>query len=130
MRIFGIVTLVIFLAGCATSYQERGLSGGYENQEIGPNKYQIVFRGNGFTSPTTVHGYALRRANELCASKGFEEAQILSDNSAVRTIKTADNIHCTPYGNTFSCSNYGGNAISKHSAELIVKCISKDASDE
>lgn len=71
-------TLFLFLSlslfGCATGYKEYGWTGGYKEQLIGENKYELTYQGNGTTSHSTVSEYWHRRAKELCGNGeyGFE----------------------------------------------------------
>mgnify|MGYP001184254702 FL=1 len=54
------------LSGCATAYQKTGLSGGFEDVELGGGRYKVTFVGNGYTSDSKAVNYAKRRASELC----------------------------------------------------------------
>ena len=54
------------LASCATSYQKTGLSGGYEDVELGGGRYKVTFVGNGYTSDSKAIDFAKRRVSELC----------------------------------------------------------------
>lgn len=66
---FGLV-IAVFLTACATPYQPKGFTGGYEEAEIQPGVYFLEFLGNGYTSLPTVVKYWHQRANEVCAAKG------------------------------------------------------------
>lgn len=66
-----LVGLALATAGCATStpYQPRTLgaavSGGYEDQRIGEDRFRVAFAGNMFTTRERVEDYLLFRAAEL-----------------------------------------------------------------
>jgi hypothetical protein len=59
------------LAGCATSYQSHGATGGYSDTQLSPRSYQIRFQGNGFTRNDRVSVFMLRRAAEIALEHGF-----------------------------------------------------------
>ena len=75
-----ILPIAAVIAGCATPYQAQGSLnglGGYKETKIGDNTYELVFYGNGNTSPETVLSYWHRRAKELCGSDKYtERAQV------------------------------------------------------
>ena len=48
--IFGAILLVLSLSSCATSYQSRGITGGYAEKKITDSAYVVSFGGNGFAS--------------------------------------------------------------------------------
>ena len=66
------------LSACATStpYQPdvRGqrATGGYSEQRLGENRYDVTFRGNTLTKRDRVEGYLLYRAAELTVQNGFD----------------------------------------------------------
>src|SRR6267154_1998047 len=59
------------LTGCATEYQSRNLSGGYREEQSGPDTWFIGFSGNGYTTRETVQTFWLYRAAELMLKKPF-----------------------------------------------------------
>src|SRR5258706_2570344 len=66
------------LTGCATEYQSRNLSGGYREEQSGPDTWFIGFSGNGYTTRETVQTFWLYRAAELTLQKGYDGFQIVS----------------------------------------------------
>ena len=42
-----IILTVLLLAGCATSYHRKGFTGGYTDEAIGKNTFDVSFHGNG-----------------------------------------------------------------------------------
>lgn len=75
--------LVMALVGCATQYQQRGLSGGYSEQQIDEDTYRVRFAGNAYLSPEKANDYALRRSAELTKSHGYRYFVIIeSDREA------------------------------------------------
>ncbi len=60
------------LAACTTSYQPRGLGGGYEDEALGGDRFRISVRGNGFTGAGTTELYFYRRAAEIANQHGYD----------------------------------------------------------
>tara|TARA_B110000027_G_C16055121_1_gene271830 strand:- start:627 stop:920 length:294 start_codon:yes stop_codon:yes gene_type:complete len=56
----------ILLSGCATTYQSTGLTGGYEDIDLGGGRYKVTFVGNGYTSDDRAIEFAKKRSSELC----------------------------------------------------------------
>jgi hypothetical protein len=71
----------LLILGCATSYQPKSFTGGYEEAEIKPGVYFLEFQANAYTGMTTVVKYWHRRADELCAARG-QVAEVLSTEQA------------------------------------------------
>ena len=63
---------LVTLAGCATTYQSQGFTGGYKDSQIDSNTFLVEFRGNGYTSPQAVNTYLLYRCAELTATAGYD----------------------------------------------------------
>jgi hypothetical protein len=63
--------LAAAVAGCATSYQSRGATGGYSDTRLSDRSYQLRFQGNGFTVNDRVSVFMLRHAAELTLENGF-----------------------------------------------------------
>ncbi len=70
MKKFVSKTLILFagilLSGCATTYQSTGLTGGYEDVDLGGGRYKVTFVGNGYTSDNKAIEFARKRSGELC----------------------------------------------------------------
>ena len=66
-----ILSAACLLASCATAYQPDGVSGGYSDQVRNGNTAQVSFRGNGMTTPATLHSYLLRRCAEVTLQDGY-----------------------------------------------------------
>jgi hypothetical protein len=65
-KIYKIIFLGIILSSCATAYKPTGLSGGYEDVDLGGGRYKVAFNANGYTSDNEAIQLAKRRAGELC----------------------------------------------------------------
>ena len=63
--------LPVALAGCATSYQSRGLTGGYSDRRIDDSAYVVTFRGKGGASRDRIYEFWLYRCSELTLSHGY-----------------------------------------------------------
>ncbi len=83
LKIFSLTSFSLFLTSCATGYHPRNLAGGYEEQEIGTDRWMVSFHGNGHTSGATVKAYALRRVLEICEEEGFDDYKILDRDKSV-----------------------------------------------
>lgn len=64
---------LLTLASCAgeeseapTPYAPYGELGGYQDQNLGGNRWLVSFRGNAYTSVETATSYVYRRASEVC----------------------------------------------------------------
>jgi hypothetical protein len=66
-----VLSAACLLASCATAYQPDGVSGGYSDQVRNGNTAQVSFRGNGMTTPATLHSYLLRRCAEVTLQDGY-----------------------------------------------------------
>lgn len=83
--------LFLVCAGCATSYQKDGFSGGYSEMKLAENVYKVTFRGNGYTSSERVGNYFLRRCAEITKQTG-NKFFVLNDDKAILDQK----IHQSP----------------------------------
>ena len=81
------------LAGCstATPYQPeiagQRVSGGYSEQRLADDRYQVNFSGNSLTSRDRVEGYLLYRAAELTVRDGYDWFLIV-DRLTERDVQT------------------------------------------
>lgn len=129
------VILCLLLVSCVTPYQPSGFSGGYTDQKVGKNKYLINFSGNGYTSSSTARAYAFRRAKEVCQKNGYDDFELLNQNTENTVDVTPDNIQCnsTTTNNYYSgqststsCHNYGGMAFNKPTVSILVTCYREE----
>jgi len=99
----------IAVAGCATSYQQRGLSGGFSEMQLAENVFEVRFSGNGYTSSERASDFALLRSAELSLERGFRYF-VVDDNENDRQI--AINTVTTSSGaNTYSTSKPGARKV-------------------
>ena len=69
--------LALALAGCATPYQEMGLTGGVQATQVQADLFQVTARGNGYTDADAVQRYVLRKASEQVIAAGFDLFQVV-----------------------------------------------------
>jgi len=74
-----IILLAIFLIGCATKYQQKGMMGGYSEEKILTKMYKVEFEGNQHTKAETVQNYLMYRCAELTKEHGYEYFTVVSD---------------------------------------------------
>jgi hypothetical protein len=68
--------LVALLAGCASTYQPLGRTGGYEDKQLEKDTFQVSYFGNGNTPRPVVLKYFLYRCAELTVAQGYEYFEI------------------------------------------------------
>lgn len=80
--------MLLFVVSCATSYQPKGFSGGYHEEQVGADLYEVTFSGNAYTGRERVQRYLKRRCAELAMSKGFTHYVIVDSSREGRDKKT------------------------------------------
>lgn len=127
------------LSGCATSYKQETLTGGFSETELSPNYFRIAFKGNGFTSSEKVSDYALLRASELMIQRNCKNFQILSNNQRIKSEylvspqTSTTNASAYMYGNYINgratTTTHGGNiqAVERATTNLDVQCVNAEA---
>jgi len=94
MRLIFAAAIMLALAGCATPYQKRGLSGGFTEYHLKDGIYVLQFSANGYTSSITAEKYFYRRAKELTAEKGFDDYRVTElDKDYIGKPKIKGKIH-------------------------------------
>jgi hypothetical protein len=73
-----IFSFSIAVAGCATKYQEMGLTGGFTDKMIDQNTGIVVISGNGFTSEEKVRSMLMLRASEMTVQNGHQRFSLLT----------------------------------------------------
>ena len=84
MKLLTSALLVLMLAGCATAYQSKGLTGGYSDLQIAENMFKVGFEGNGYTNPQRARDYALLRSAELALGNNYKYFVILEEANEVK----------------------------------------------
>lgn len=70
--------LIAGLSGCATKYQEMGMTGGVSAMQITSDTAQITARGNGYTDPDVIQRFAIRKAAETTLAASFDTFEVVS----------------------------------------------------
>jgi hypothetical protein len=81
------------IGSCATPYQARGISGGYEDVQLGPGLYYVEVQVNGYTSRVTAIKYLHRRAWELCWHAGYERYAVSDEQQSANVSYVAETTH-------------------------------------
>src|SRR6266478_2576237 len=71
MRTTLAVLIVALLAGCATPYQAKGMTGGFSETQLDENVFQVRFNGNGYTSGERAADFTLLRSAELAREHDY-----------------------------------------------------------
>jgi hypothetical protein len=95
--------LAIGLAGCATSYQPQGFTGGYSDYLTAPDEAVIIFHGNGYTPAERVVQMAGLRCADVTLAHGYRYFVLMSaaDLSGTTSFTTPGYAHTTGYANAF-----------------------------
>ncbi len=78
-KLISLITLLFLLLNCSTSYQPKGMSGGYSEEKILDNLYRVEFEGNQHSKPEKIQNYLLYRCAELTQEMGYDYFAIISD---------------------------------------------------
>lgn len=114
LTIAGVVGAVLLLAGCATSYQPEGLTGGFKETRLAQNMYRVSFQGNGYTDRERSADFTLLRSAELTLQSGYKYFVIIDANrdttTSYSTTPTYTNTTANAYGNSLyaNSTTYGG----------------------
>jgi hypothetical protein len=88
MRILLILPLVL---ACATPYQPRKWAGGYTDQKLAADEYEIRFDANAYTESHTTRNYLLYRCAEVTKQNGYDHF-ILLDGQDQTSLSLAPNL--------------------------------------
>lgn len=120
-----ILIIALLASGCATTYQENGFSGGYSDQKISNDVFQVSFRGNGFTSGSEVERLFLKRCADVSMRNGFDYFVILNQDGSVSDVPVYSSQQGTISSNGFGGYNYSGtsqtSSVSKHRKSGLIK---------
>jgi len=133
--------MVLFLQGCATSYQKDSFSGGYTETQLDENVFRVSFRGNGYTRRERVADFTLLRSAELSLENGYTYFSIVDANSSISNSTYTTPTTSYTSGNAYSTGNYaygsatttttGGQTynISKPSSSNTIVCFKEKPSN-
>jgi hypothetical protein len=78
------VLLCLSLAGCATGYHSKGLTGGYSNMKLQDNIFKVTFNGNAYLSMEKARDFALLRSAEITIENGYKYFVVLEANGSMK----------------------------------------------
>jgi hypothetical protein len=112
MRLLLVISLLA-LSGCATKYQDMGLTGGVSAQQMTSDTYRIVARGNGSTPATMIQDYTMLKAAETTQQHGGTHFVVISaaDASSSSQIVTPGYSQTTLVGNSATTTYSPSQAI-------------------
>jgi hypothetical protein len=79
------ILMIVFIAGCASSYQPNGISGGYSEIRLADDTYKVSFRGNGYTSAEKATDLAMLRAADLTLMNGYRYFVVVDSSDSLNT---------------------------------------------
>jgi hypothetical protein len=108
-----VIALLLIMASCATPYQKHGFTGGFSEELVAKNTYEVTFNGNGYTGRQRVERFLKRRCAELAKENGYTHF-IISSNS--------ENDEEKPYNKaTIKLINNPSDDIVAYEADLVLK---------
>ena len=113
-------SLCVFLAACATKYQEKGFGGGYTDIRLNSDTFQISVSGNGYTSKERAQNIAMLRAAELTIQNGGERFIVLSGRIESEYSGSTP-IVANRVGGTVIVS--GGDSVFKPGGDLTIRIV-------
>jgi len=128
MRTFVSIVLSLSFAGCATSYQAKGLFGGYSETQLGEDLFQVIFVGNGHTSEDRATDFGLLRSAELTLQYGYRFFVLLDSDKDLEAYAVPTHLQTagTAYGSgrvTFlNASTMDSYVASRPTATHLIRC--------
>lgn len=135
-----ILFVLVWVQGCATSYQSNGLTGGYSETQLDENLFNVTFKGNGYTSRERAEDFTLMRSAELAIQNGYNYFQIIKSEDhtkndvRTRPTTTTTKMNVSGKGNSASgeakTRTTGGNSytVARPSTSNTILCF-KDKPD-
>ena len=80
-RVLFLLFLSLFFWSCATTYNPKGIGGGFSEEKLENGNYEVSFQGNMHTSVQSVKKNLLRRCSEITIENGFDFFEIIEDKS-------------------------------------------------
>jgi len=82
-KLVALLLALAVLAGCATTYQKRGFTGGYSETRIDNSDYIVNFDGNGKTDKDRVWYFWIYRCAQLTQEKGYTYFSLMPVQSSM-----------------------------------------------
>lgn len=110
-KVIIILTTMLLLSACATTYQSQGFSGGFSETQLDENVFTVRFNGNGFTSVERASDFTMLRSAELALQHGYNYFVIVDANQYTRnsTYTTPTTATTTLNTNTYGTASVYGN---------------------
>ena len=108
LTIIAVALLGTLVTACATSYQSKGFSGGFEDTQLASDVFRISFSGNAFTSNDRVQNFALLRAAELTLANNFKYFAVINSTDQSRTETYISPGSATTSGTVSAYGSYSG----------------------
>lgn len=136
-----LVFVMLVCAGCATSYQSKGFTGGFSETRLSEDTYRINFAGNAKTDSERAADFALLRAAELTRQNGYQYFVILAASDRVQRgayttpQSSTTNFRANQYGNstygTATTTTTGGQTyyFEKPRADITIMMLREEPSD-
>ena len=129
-----LLSTLILMEGCATSYQPKGLTGGFADRQISEDTFTITFQGNGFTSQDRSNELALVRAADVTIEHGFSYFEGLDMKAGMNTSYLEHPGSASTYGHFSGKSYYSSTvynpptvtAINRPETAIMIKCYVND----
>ena len=81
LKIIVNLSTIILLLGCAVTYRPMNASGGYSDNQLNENTFEVTFEGNQYNSLDEVRTYLTFRCAELTLEQGLSHFLIVEDAS-------------------------------------------------
>ena len=134
-----LILSLFFLSGCATNYQPKSIigKGGFEDIELAPNYFQVVFKGNDATSEEKASDFALLRVSDLMLERDCNTFKVVKHTSNGRSGSVflpqtqTTNTSAYGYGNSafgnVTTTTYGGGLLRTYMPRITIeaKCSSE-----
>ncbi len=88
IKLISCTIIGLMIAGCATSYQSNGFSGGYSDLKLQDNVFKISFRGNGYTNEQRAADFALLHAAEVALENGYGYFAVVDEKETTQNFLT------------------------------------------
>lgn len=75
------LTMICLLLGCAVTYRPMNATGGYSENQINENTFEVTFEGNQYNTLDEVRTFLTYRCSELTLEQGLTHFLIVEDGS-------------------------------------------------
>ncbi|PFH11727.1 hypothetical protein BCF11_4183 [Collimonas sp. PA-H2] len=116
------ISIVALLTGCASSYQPRGLGGGFGETQLDTNVFSVSFRGNAYTPSEQAEEMALLRSAELTLKNGFTHFVIIDAQAREQrsSFTTPTYTETDASANSLGSSTYGSASSTTYAGQTFV----------